>query len=95
MQDSAADGQMQPRKRPADLPAATPVGVVFRHGEEGRLTVIAPMRGVNNETATTIERTSSITAESLQEWNQRLRHGKGHIVLRLPLPRTAVGFQFG
>ena len=63
------------------LPAGTPVEVVFHYGKDGRLTVKARVPGLNVEASSEIERSSGLTAETLQAWNHRLGNGNGPLSL--------------
>jgi len=58
---------------PSGLPAGTPVEVTFCYGQDGRLAVKARLSGNGKEATSEIERASGLTAESLREWNRRIR----------------------
>ena len=80
--DATRIGRCLIQDLPPGLPAGTPVGVTFRYQEDGRLTVNARVRGLNRQATCAMERASGLTAESLREWNQRLRNGQGPLRLR-------------
>ena len=64
-------GKCVVRDLPPDLPAGTPVEVVFRYQEDGRLTVSAFLEN-GGEARSEMDRTSGLTADTLQEWNHRI-----------------------
>lgn len=79
--DATRIGKCVIRDLPPGLPAHTPVEVLFRYGQNGRLTVKARVPEINREASSEIERASGLTAETLREWNQRLRNGNGPLRL--------------
>ena len=79
--DSTRIGRCMIQGLPTGLPAGTPVEVVFHYGKDGRLTVKARVPGLNVEASSEIERSSGLTAETLQAWNHRLGSGKGPLSL--------------
>jgi molecular chaperone DnaK len=80
-QDSTPIGKCAIRDLPPNLPAGSPVEVVFRYGADGRLTVKARLPDLKQEATSEIERASGMSAESLQQWNRRLRNGDGPLSL--------------
>jgi len=82
--DATHIGKCAIQDLPPGLPADTPVEVTFRYGNDGRLTIKARLPGLNREASSEIERTSGLTAETLQAWNHRLRSGHGPLRLDLP-----------
>lgn len=75
--DATHIGNCVIRDLPPGLPAGSPVEVVFRYGDDGRLTVKARLPNVGKEAASEIERTSGLTADSLREWNRRIHETGG------------------
>jgi len=61
---------------PPNLPAKTPVHVQFQYADNGRLEVEAWLQGVESKTSMTIERSSGLTEEMLQNWRQRIESGR-------------------
>lgn len=60
---------------PPDLPAGTPVKVVFRYGQDGRLTVQASLPAAGKEAQLTLERASGMTDEELAQWSEEMHAG--------------------
>lgn len=65
------------RDLPPDLPAGTPVEVLFTYAENGRLTVKARLPDLQLEARLDIERASGLSDVKLQEWDKRLLTARG------------------
>ena len=61
---------------PADLPALTPVDVIFRYQDNGRLVVHARLPNQKIEATTEIKRDSGLSEAELQDWTQRIAEGR-------------------
>jgi molecular chaperone DnaK len=66
--DCSQIGKCSVRTLPPDLPAQTPVEVLFRYAENGRLTVMVSVAGkqIRHE----IQRENSLSREQLESWRQ-------------------------
>jgi molecular chaperone DnaK len=65
------------RDLPPALPGGTPVEVFFTYGEDGRLTIRGRLPDLGREATLDIERSSGLSDAKLQEWDQRLKAGRG------------------
>ena len=70
---------------PPNLPAKTPVDVVFKYEENGRITVRARLPNANRDALLEITRESGLTEEDLEMWAERIRENQ-----LLPEPGEAV-----
>ncbi|MBC8874345.1 MAG: Hsp70 family protein [Planctomycetes bacterium] len=61
---------------PPDQPAKTPVKVAFNYSANGRLTVGASLSGTGRHANTTIQRSSGLTDDMLDQWKQRIESGE-------------------
>jgi molecular chaperone DnaK (HSP70) len=75
--NSTPIGRCVIRDLPRDLAAGTPVEVFFTYGEDGRLTIRGRLPDLGREATLDIERSSGLSDAKLQEWDQRLRSGRG------------------
>lgn len=73
--NATAIGKFTVAGLPPGLPANTPVEVVFRYAENGRLLVKASVPSVGREAGMTIERASGLTDDLLQQWQEALAQG--------------------
>ena len=60
---------------PPDLPVGTPVKVVFRYGQDGRLTVQASLPAAGREAQLTLARASGMSDEELAKWSEEMHAG--------------------
>ena len=67
-EDCAEIGKCSVRKLPSDLPPQTPIEVVFRYEENGRLTVLVKVAG--KRVAHEFQRENSLTQDQLDSWRQ-------------------------
>ena len=70
--DATPIGKCVVRDLPPGIPAGTPVDVTFHYAQDGRLHVRATLPSLGTQAISEIERASGMTAEALEEWNQRL-----------------------
>jgi molecular chaperone DnaK len=75
--NSTPIGRCVIRDLPPNLPAGTPVEVFFTYAENGRLTIRGRLPDLGREATLDIERSSGLSDAKLQEWDQRLRSGRG------------------
>jgi hypothetical protein len=79
--DATHIGKCVIRDLPPGLPAGSPVEVEFQYSDNGRLTVKARLPDFGREAISEIERASGLTAETMRDWNQRLRFSEGVVKL--------------
>ncbi len=60
---------------PPDLPVGTPVQVVFRYGQDGRLTVQASLPAAGKEAYLTLARASGMSDDELVKWSEEMHAG--------------------
>jgi hypothetical protein len=60
---------------PPDLPVGTPVKVMFRYGQDGRLTVQASLPAAGKEAQLTLARASGMSDEELAKWSEEMYAG--------------------
>ncbi|REJ65108.1 MAG: Hsp70 family protein [Planctomycetota bacterium] len=61
---------------PANLPAHTPVDVVFKYEENGRITVRAHLPKAGRDASLEITRDSGLSEEDLENWAERIRENR-------------------
>ena len=60
---------------PPDLPVGTPVKLLFRYGQDGRLTVQASLPAAGKEAQLTLARASGMSDEELVKWSEEMHAG--------------------
>jgi molecular chaperone DnaK len=70
--NGTAIGDCVIRDLPPNLPAGTPVEVIFTYDKGGRLTVKARLPKIDREAVLTIERTSGMSEADFERWKARL-----------------------
>ena len=70
--DCSQVGKCSIRDLPPDLPADTPIEVLFRYRENGRLTVRVNVAGADKELKHVISRDSGATQRELDSWRKRI-----------------------
>jgi len=60
---------------PAELPAGTPVKVVFHYGQDGRLRVQASLPAAGKDAQLTLERAAGMSDEALAQWAEEMHAG--------------------
>lgn len=75
--NSTPIGRCTIHELPPDLPAGTIVEVYFTYGENGRLKVEGRLPELKKKAVLSIERASGLNDAKLNEWNQRLKAGRG------------------
>jgi molecular chaperone DnaK len=71
-EDCTAIGKCSVRDLPAELAAQTPVDILFRYGENGRLTVDVCVQGTDRQLRHQIVRDNSLSQEELDQWRSQL-----------------------
>lgn len=61
---------------PPNLPSKTPVDVVFKYEENGRITVRARLAEADRDATLEITRDSGLTEEDLEMWTERIRENR-------------------
>ncbi len=72
---ATAIGKCVVRELPPELPAKTPVEVVFRYAPDGRLSVKAWLPSVKRQAHMVIQRAAGMSETALRLWEQRIADG--------------------
>lgn len=68
-------GRLSVTDLPPNLPEGTPVKVVFRYGQDGRLTVQASLPAAGKEAQLTLARASGMSDAELVKWSEEMHAG--------------------
>lgn len=74
--NSTAIGVCKVTDLPPDLPAKTPVDVIFKYEENGRITVRARLTNGDRDATLEISRDSGLTEEDLEMWAARIKENR-------------------